>query len=85
MATIVFSLEQNASCSIIYPVINGLLSNHLVGTEGDLPAVQRFEQTVAGRLERRFVPSCLDTAKSLPVLYAAVDPRYAHLQFLSIQ
>ena len=74
MATTVFSLEQNASCSIIYPVISGLLFNHLVGAEGDLPAIQRFKQTVAGDLERCFVPSCLDTAKSLPVLCAVVDP-----------
>lgn len=85
MATTVFSLEQNASCSIVYPVINGLLFNHLVGAEGDLPAVQRSKRTVAGELERRFAPSCLDTAKSLPVLCSAVDPRYAHLQFLSTE
>ena len=83
MATTVFSLEQNASCSIIYPVINGLLFNHLVGAEGDLPAVQRFKRTVALELERRFAPSSDVTAKSLPVLCAAVDPRYAHLRFLS--
>ena len=51
MATTVFGLEQNVSCSIIYPVINGLLFNHLVGAEGDLPAVKRFKRIVAGELE----------------------------------
>ena len=85
MATTVFSLEQNASCSIVYPVINGLLFNHLVGAEGDLPCVKRFKRTVAGELERRFAPSCLDTAKGLPVLCSVVDPRYTHLQFLSTE
>ena len=30
-------------------------------------------------------PLCLDTAKSLPVLCSAVDPRYAHLKFLSTE
>ena len=50
-ATTVFSLEENASCSIIYPVINGLLFNHLLGAEGDLLAVQTFKQTVSGELE----------------------------------
>ena len=44
---------------------------------------KNFKQTVAGELERRFAPSCLDTAKNLPVLCDAVDPRYAHLRFLS--
>lgn len=40
MATTTFSLEQNASFSIVYPVINGLFFNHLVGTEDDLAAVK---------------------------------------------
>ena len=84
-ATTVFSLEQNFSATIIHPIINGLLLNHLVDSEGDLPAVKRFKHIVTEELKRRFAPSCLDTAKSLPVLCLAVDPRYAHLQFLSKQ
>ena len=40
MATTAFSLEQNASFSIVYPVINGLFFNHLVGTEDNLAAVK---------------------------------------------
>ena len=39
-ATTVFSLEQNFSATIIHPIINGLLLNHLVDSEGDLPAVK---------------------------------------------
>ena len=66
-------------------MINGLLFNHLVGAEGDLPAVQRLKQTVSRELEQRFAPSCADTAKSLPVLCAAVDPRYTHLRFLNTE
>ena len=85
MATTVFSFEQNISCSIIYPVINGLLCNHLINSEGDLSAVRRFKQTVAGELERRFAPTTLETARSLPVVCATVDPRYAHLSFLSVE
>ena len=85
MATTVFSLEQNISCSIVYPVVNGLLVNHLASTESDLPAVKRFEQSVASELRRRFSPSSPSTAKSLPVLCSAVDPRYSHLRFLSEQ
>lgn len=85
MATTFFSLERNASCYIFYSVINGHLFNHLVGVEGDLAASKRFKRTVAGELEQHFAPSCLDAAKSLPVLCSAVNPRYAHLQFLSTE
>ena len=41
MATTVFSSDLNVSCSIVYPVINGLLSNHLVISEDDVSAVKR--------------------------------------------
>ena len=44
LATTVFSLEQNASCSIGYPVINGLLIKHLVAEEFDLPAIEKFKR-----------------------------------------
>ena len=81
----VFSLEQTFSASIIYPIINDLLLNHLVDSKGDLPAVKRFKHTVAGELKRRCAPSSHYTAKSLPVLCSAVDPQYAHLRFLSEQ
>ena len=70
---------------IVYPVINGLLFNHLVGAEDDLAAVKRFKRTVAEELEKCFAPSCLDTAKSFPLVCSAVDPQYAHLQFLSME
>ena len=73
MATTVFSLEQSASCSIVYPVINGLIFNHLVGAEDDLAVVNRFKLTVARGLKKRFALSCLGAPKSLPVLCSA-DP-----------
>ena len=85
MATTVFSLEQNISCSIVYPVVNGLLVNHLASTESDLPAVKRFKQSVASELRCRFNPLSPSTAKSLPALCSAVDPRYSHLRLLSEQ
>ena len=85
IATTVISSEQNVSCSVIYPVINGLVVNHLTVAKSDLPVVKRFKECVSCELKRCFNPSSLDTAKSLPVLCAAIDPRYAHLKFLSTQ
>lgn len=81
MATTVFSSDLNVSCSIVYPVINGLLSNHLVICEDDASAVKTFKRVVTQELQQRFVPS----SDSIPILCAAVDLRYSDLPFLDAQ
>ena len=78
MATTVFSSDLNVSCSIVYPVINGLLSNHLVVSQDDVSAVKTFKRVVAEALRQRFMPS----SDTIPILCAAVDPRYSDLVFL---
>ena len=80
-------LQLRAKCILLHRVSCDQWTplQPLVGAEGDLPAVQRFKRTVAKELERRFASSCLGTAKSLPVVCSAVDPGYAHLQFLSTE
>ena len=83
VATTVLGSEQNTSCSIIYPVINGLLVHHMVFKDDDLSDVRRFKTIVNDELNRRFKPSCLDTAKSLPVFCSLLDPRYSSLTFLN--
>ncbi len=82
IATTVLGLEQNSSCAIIYPVINGLLTNHTAVKEDDLPAVKRFKTILTDELKRRFKPSCSDTALSIPMMSCIVDPRYSSLGFL---
>ena len=64
-------------------MVHGLLSNHLVIAEDDLPAVKMFKETVSRELQRRFTTSSLDIAWSLPVCCAAVNPRYSQLCFLT--
>ena len=81
MATTVFSSDLNVSCSIVYPVINWFLSNHLVVSEDDVSAVKTFKRVVARELRLRFIPS----SDSILVLCAAVDPRYSHLPFLDAE
>ncbi len=44
VATTVFSLEQNTSCSIVYPIINGLLTNHLTVQESDIGAIKNYKK-----------------------------------------
>jgi hypothetical protein len=83
VATTVISNEKNVCCSIIYPIVQGLLLNHLIVKDDDLVAVRRFKEIVCDELNKRFDPSSLATSEKLPVISAAVDPRYSKLRFLS--
>ena len=55
----------------------------MIPNEDDVLAIKNFKKTVAGELKRRFTPSSNDITKSIPVLCAAVDPRYCQLKFLN--
>ena len=79
-----YCLQIGTECILLYYLPCHQLTpfNYLVGTEGDMPAVQKFKRTVAAELEKCFTLSSDDTARTFPVLCAAVDPRYSHLRFL---
>ena len=47
IATTALCETKIVSCFLIYPVINGLLKNHLVPGEGDLPTVKTFKEIVS--------------------------------------
>ena len=78
--TTAFCESQIVSCSLIYPVINGLITNHLVEKDDDLSVVQKFKKAVKAELKRRFDPSI--DIESIPMYAAFLDPRYHHLKFL---
>ena len=75
IATTALCESQIVSCSLIYPVINGLVTNHLVENDDDLSVVQKFKKVVKAELERRFDPSI----DSVSMFAAFLDPRYHHL------
>ena len=50
------------SCSLIYPVINGLLIKHLVRGESDLSTVKRFKEVASGTRYRKEV-QCVRAVK----------------------
>lgn len=54
IATMALCEIEIVPCSLIYPIINGLLKNHLVPGENDLPAVQIFKEAAAQDIEKRF-------------------------------
>ena len=78
VATTALSCEQNVSSSLVYPIIHGLINCHLKADTNDLPAIQRFKETVTAQLEIRFIFD----PENIAILSAAVDPRYHDLDFL---
>ena len=44
IATTALSKDENISSSLIYPVVNGLVKNHLNHVSTDLPTIKRFKE-----------------------------------------
>ena len=80
IATTALCETEIVSCSLIYPVINGLLKKHLVPGESDLPTVKRFKEVVAQDIERRFNVSVKE--QNIAIFAAILDPRYHQLKFM---
>ena len=81
VATTALCLDQNVSASLIFPVINGLLTKHLLIEAQDLAPVKALKELVAKELKRRFQFD----ANNVAILASAVDPRYKelHVTFMS--
>ena len=71
VATTVLSGDQNVFSSLVHPVVDGLVRNHLNTDGGDLAMVKRFKEVVAGELHRLFPFD----PESVSILSAALDPR----------
>ena len=81
MATTVFGYDVNTSSSIIYPVLHGLIRNHLKIDDKDVTAVKHFKKQVSKDLTERFQIDEECIASSIPFLCTAVDPRYSGVKF----
>lgn len=81
-ATTVLSTDMNVSSSVIYPVIHGLQTKHLIACDGDCETVAAFKAAVSTSLTRRLL-SDVNLFKKIPVIAAALDPRHKQLKFLS--
>ena len=82
IATTALCETQIVSCSLIYPVINGLLKNHLVSGEGDLPTVRRFKEIVAQDIQKRFNVSEAVKEQNIAILATILDAHYHQLKFM---
>ena len=82
IATTALCETEIVSCSLIYPVINGLLKNHLVPGESDLPTEKRFKEVVAQDTERRFNVSEAVKEQNVAIFDIILDPCYHQLKFM---
>ena len=82
IATTALCEAEIVSCSLIYPVINGLLKNHLVPGEGDLPTVKRFKEIVAQDIQKRFNVSEAVKEQNIAILATILNPHYHQLKFM---
>lgn len=78
--TTYMSTESMVSASVIYPIVCGLLQNHLCGSDSSI--VSKIKQAIASELNSRFQPDHLETASTVPVLSYLLNPRHKHLNFL---
>ena len=85
IATTALCETQTVSCSLIYPVVNGLLKNHLLIGEDDLPAVKRFKEVVKQEIQYRFNVEEAVEEQNVAVFAAILDPHYHLLKFLRDQ
>jgi len=59
------------------------LKKHLTTTNGDVPTVKRFKQTVTTEIKRWFNPDGSDIVTKVAMLFSVLDPRYLQLKFLN--
>jgi len=70
------------SPSIAYPVLHGLIRNHLKPDDNnDVPAVKHLKTQVSRYLTERFQIDEKYGASSIPFLYTVLGPRYSSLKF----
>ena len=83
VATTALCESEIVSCSLIYPVVNGLLEHHLPISDGDSPTLKQFKRIVTQSITRRFNPSDPSMAENISIYASALDPRHHQLKFLS--
>ncbi|CAM4721270.1 unnamed protein product [Leuciscus chuanchicus] len=74
--------ENYVSVSMVYPLVQSLLSRHLQMSGGESQKVNEFKNTAAASLKQRINIANLQNAGKTPLLASALDPRHKHLRFL---
>ena len=79
IATSVMSAECKPTSPVLFPMLMGLVGDHLAGSDEDSSAVATFKQSVIKDIQHRFGLKDLQTAKSPLVTASVLDPNYKDL------
>ena len=79
IATSVMSSETSPSASTLYPLLWGLLDDHLAMKDGDPTNVANFKRSVCDAIRQRFAMNDMNTATSLCVTATILDPKFKAL------
>ena len=81
VATSQLSGELYPTLGSVYPLIHGVLTNHLLLNEDDCPEILYFKEKVTASLKKRFMVG--QEHKCDDILASALHPHYKKLKFLS--
>ena len=81
VATSQLSGELYPTLGSVYPLIHGVLTNHLLLNEDDCPEILYFKEKVTASLKKRFMVG--QEHKCDDILVSVLHPRYKKLKFLS--
>jgi len=79
IATSVMSSESSPSASTLYPLLWGLLDDHLAAKDGDATTVVTFKRSVCDAIRLRFAMDDMATATSVCVTATILDPKFKTL------
>jgi len=79
IATAVLSAENTSTSSLLYPMLLGLVDDHLKFNNDDAPTVVTFKCTCGDAIVQRFALRDLAMATAIHVTAAVLDPRFRTL------
>lgn len=79
IVTSVMSAESQPSASCVFPMLWGLMKNHLIVNEEDSKVLGEFKKDVGKNISQRFAMAREETATNECVIASVLDPMYKHL------
>jgi len=85
IATSVLSAEKEPTAPKVYPVLWGLVDDHLAVNANDSSTVSAFKDAVSQSIKQRFGMTDLDTARSPLIVASVLDPGFKELSGWSVR
>jgi len=79
IVTAIMSAESQPSASCVYPILQGLIKNHLTAKEEDSKVLVDFKKDVAQNITQLFGMARDETATNECIIASILDPMYKHL------